>query len=94
MSPDHENPAENREPNKFNFTLAAVVGQVGCLTLVIVLAALFGGMWLDSYFDTRPMITVGLMIVSIPVTLLVMLLIVRVATSRLGPDSKKDSSLN
>ena len=94
MSPDHEKPAENREPNKFNFTLAAVIGQVGCLTLIIVLAALFGGMWLDSYFDTRPMITVGLMIVSIPVTLLVMLLIVRVATSRLGPDSKKDSSLN
>jgi F0F1-type ATP synthase assembly protein I len=73
----------------FNLTLAAVVGQVGCLTLLIVLAALFGGLWLDSRFDTRPMFTVGLMIISIPVTLILMFLVVRAATSRLQENLEK-----
>jgi hypothetical protein len=56
---------------------------VGCLTLIIVLAALFGGLWLDSYFNTRPMFTVGLMVASVPVTLVAMFWVVRAATSRM-----------
>lgn len=67
----------------FNLTLAAVAGQVGCLTIVIIFAALFGGIWLDNYFDTRPLFTVGLMIVSVPITLVMMFWIVRRATSRM-----------
>lgn len=74
---------KNRAQYAFNLTLAAVAGQVGCLTLVIVLAALFGGLWLDNYFQTRPIFTVVLMVASIPVTLVLMFLVVRAATSRL-----------
>ena len=78
----------------FNFTLAAVAGQVGCLTLVIVLAALFGGLWLDNYLQTKPMFTIVLMVASIPVTLVLMFWVVRAATSRLQKNSDQTAENN
>ncbi len=80
--------AKRKEVNQ-GLVLGVVVGQVGCLTLIIVLAALFGGLWLDNHFDTKPMITVGLMIASVPVTLIAMVWIVRRATSRLQATTQK-----
>jgi F0F1-type ATP synthase assembly protein I len=78
----------------FNLTLVAVAGQVGCLTLVIVLVALFGGLWLDNRFGTRPLITVILMVGSVPVTLATMFWVVRKATSRITSYSpEKEESL-
>lgn len=90
MSSNSSQPDRNRASYAFNVTLAAVAGQVGCLTLVIVLAALFGGLWLDGRFNTRPMFTVGLMVASVPVTLVLMFWVVRAATSRLQANSKSD----
>jgi len=87
MSPSSDQPEGNRKQTAYNITLAAVAGQVGCLTLVIVLLALFGGLWLDSQLDTRPMFTIGLMIISIPITLVAMIGVVRAATSRLQSSS-------
>ena len=78
------NPLPEKKPSvSYSMTLGAMAGQVGCLTFVIVLAALFGGLWLDKQFGTRPFITIGLMIASIPVTLVVMFWAVRKATARL-----------
>lgn len=76
-----------------NLTIAAVVGQIGCLTLVIVLAAVFGGLWLDAHFNSKPAFTIGLLIVSIPVSLLLMLVIVRSAIAKIktGPAQSKNS---
>lgn len=82
---------ENRREVNQGIVLGAVVGQVGCLTLLIVLAALFGGLWLDGVFDTKPFITIALMIASVPVTLVAMFWIVRKATARLqAQKSHKD----
>lgn len=91
MSPSSDQPEGNRKQVAYNMTLAVVAGQVGCLTLVIVLLALFSGLWLDSRLDTRPMFTIGLMIMSIPITLVVMVGIVRAATSRLKSSSTQRS---
>jgi len=80
------NPGQSGESRKeFNqsVVLGAVVGQVGCLTLIIVLAALFGGLWLDRVFETKPVMTIILMLASIPITLVFMFWIVRKATARL-----------
>jgi len=83
-------PSKNtRGEYAFNATLAIVAGQVGCLTLIIVIAALFAGLWLDSRMGTRPMFTIGLMIVSIPITLVMMVWIVRAATARMQSRSSK-----
>ena len=91
MTPNSNQPEKDRAQYAFNLTLVAVAGQVGCLTLIVVLAALFGGLWLDSQFDTKPMFTVGLMILSVPVTLVAMFWVVRKATSRLEGSSGQES---
>ena len=80
---------KNRAQYAYNLTMAAVAGQVGCLTLVIVLAALFGGLWLDARLDTRPTFTVVLLLASIPVTLVAMLWVVRKATGQMKPTSTR-----
>lgn len=68
-------------------TLAAVAGQVGCLTIVLIGVALLAGIWLDNLLDTRPLFIVGLLLASVPVTLIAMFWVVRQATSRIKPDN-------
>ena len=91
MTANSSQPEKDRSQSAVNLTLVAVAGQVGCLTLIVVLAALFGGLWLDSQLDTRPMFTVGLMILSVPVTLVAMFWVVRKATARLREDTDQES---
>ena len=65
-----------------NMTIIGLVGQVGCLTLVILLASVFIGLWLDTTFGTRPWITIGMLIVSIPIALVVMFFVTRKTTDK------------
>ena len=91
MHPDK--PASVDSKTKFfNLTLASVAGQVGCLTLLIVIGAIFGGLWLDNRFDSKPMYTVGLLIASIPISLGVMFLVVRVAISKIKTSQTQANS--
>jgi len=80
-----ENTPSNIPPKRswVNMTIVALVGQVGCLTLVIVLGAVFAGLWLDSRLDTRPWFTIGLVLASIPVSLIVMLFVTRLAVKKI-----------
>ncbi|NPV75837.1 MAG: AtpZ/AtpI family protein [Anaerolineae bacterium] len=73
----------DRKTSVVNVTLAIVAGQVGFLTLVIVLAAVLGGLWLDNRFQTRPIITLILLIASIPISVFSMLAVVRGAVARI-----------
>jgi hypothetical protein len=72
-----------------NMTLAVVAGQVGCLTLVIVLLAVFGGLWLDARFGTKPLYTLILLIGSIPVSLGIMFVVVRAAVAKIKTQSTR-----
>lgn len=76
----------------YNLTLASVAGQVGCLTLVVIIAALLFGLWLDNRFDTKPLFTLILMIGSVPVTLVMMFKIVTTATRHMKTDQPKKSA--
>ena len=80
------------EPFAKNLTLAAVVGQVGCLTVFVILAALVAGLWLDGLFGTRPIFIVGLLLASVPVTLILMFWVVRQATARMQSDSSSKAT--
>ncbi len=91
MSLSSNQSPKNRKALTFSVTLALVAGQVGLLTLAIVLAALFGGLWLDDRMDTRPMFTVIFTVASVPLTLFVMFWVVRKATSKFQADSSKKS---
>jgi F0F1-type ATP synthase assembly protein I len=78
--------------NAFTASIATIGGSVGCSTLIIILAALFIGLWLDKVFDTKPMFTILLMLGSIPVSIVIMFMIVRSTTARLLPDSKTETN--
>ena len=71
--------------------LIVMVGQVGCLTLVIILASVFGGLWLDKIFGTKPVITLVLLFAGIPVSVMVMLSVARRTLARLKEKADKDS---
>ena len=78
----------------FNMKTLTVGGEVGCLTLIIVLAAVFGGLWLDNLFNTKPMITVILVLASAPMSLVLTIWIAMRAVrdinpSKAGPVSSK-----
>lgn len=86
---------KDRQQYVYNLTMAAVAGQVGCLTLVIIFAALIGGLWLDRSFATKPLFTMLFMIASMPVTLYVMFRVAQGATKRIRPvlDKKNHENL-
>ncbi len=67
----------------FNLALSGVIGQVGSLTLIIIQAALFGGLYLDNRFGSRPWFTLTLILGSIPVSLGVMIYISRAAIRKI-----------
>jgi F0F1-type ATP synthase assembly protein I len=93
MHPSSNQEEKSRKQSAFNITLVAVVGQVGCLTTLIVLTALFIGIWLDNQFRTQPIFTVGLMIISVPITLVIMIWIVRFTVTKLKINRQsKDST--
>ena len=67
---------KDRAQQVLRMTLAGVVGQVGCLTLLVIAVALAAGLWLDSQFGTKPILTLVLVLASVPVTLFLMFRIV------------------
>ncbi len=67
---------QDRAQQALKMTLAGVIGQVGCLTLVVIGIALGAGLWLDNQFGTRPIITLVLVIASVPLTLFLMFSVV------------------
>jgi F0F1-type ATP synthase assembly protein I len=70
--------------------LVVVIGQVGCLTLVIVLASVFLGLWLDGIFGTKPMFTLILLLAGIPLSVFLMLFVARRTLARLN---KQDDTI-
>ena len=74
------------DPNRqkiFNTLLIVMVGQVGCLTLVIILISVLGGLWLDRTFGTKPLFTLILLFAGIPASVILKLTIARRTLARL-----------
>lgn len=89
--------SSNNNPwlSAFNLRTLTVGGEVGCLTLVIVLAAVFGGLWFDNLLGTKPLITVILVIGSIPISLfLTYWIAIRAARSITSMYNKKTDDHN
>ena len=85
--------SEQKGRSILNTLLVVMVGQVGCLTLVIILASLFGGLWLDKTFGTKPVFTLVLLFAGIPVSVFVMLSVARKTLARLKDKAEKDSEV-
>ena len=89
MSQDGITPDKAYALRALQMALLGVIGQVGCLTLVIILVALVAGLWLDNQFQTRSLFTLILVITSIPVTLYLMVRVVLSFAPRIQKLSKK-----
>ena len=79
--------------NILNSLLIVMIGQVGCLTLVIILASVFGGLWLDKTFGTKPVFTLVLLFAGVPVSVFVMLVVSRRTLARLKEQAEKEKDL-
>ena len=83
--------SEQKGRGILNTLLVEMIGQVGCLTLVIILASVFGGLWLDNTFGTKPIFTLVLLFAGIPVSVLVMLTVARKTLARLKDKAENES---
>lgn len=86
--------SEQKGRSIFTNLLIVMIGQVGCLTLVIILAAVFAGLWLDKAFDTKPVFTLALLFAGIPVSVLVMLNVGRKTLARMQKDLEKEKDIS
>ena len=76
---------DNDRRNILNTILIVLVGQVGCLTLVIIIVALLGGLWLDNQLGVKPLFTILFLLGSVPITIFVMFRVAMSAISRIKP---------
>jgi len=76
-------PTQESQPGPLALAIAGVLVQVGCLIILVILAALGGGLFLDTRFNSRPLFTLLLVLGSIPITFYLLLRIVRSSTKRL-----------
>lgn len=66
--------------------VAGLLGQVGCVTLVVIFIALGAGLWLDSQLNSRPILTLVLVIGSVPLTIYLMVRIVLTGMAKIQGD--------
>jgi len=83
--------SEQKGRGILNTLLIVMIGQVGCLTLVIILASVFGGLWLDKTFGTKPVFTMVLLLAGIPVSVFVMLTVARKTLARLKDKAENET---
>lgn len=77
--------AGSEPPRLHNLSYAALAGQAGCVTLLVVFGALLAGLWLDARLGQRGPCVFGLLIVSVPVSLALMLRVALGAINRITP---------
>jgi F0F1-type ATP synthase assembly protein I len=84
--------SERKGRRILNTLLIVMIGQVGCLTLIIILASVFGGLWLDQTFGTKPVFTLALLLAGIPVSVFVMLTVARRTLARLKEQAEQEQN--
>ncbi|RPI85566.1 MAG: AtpZ/AtpI family protein [Chloroflexi bacterium] len=66
-----------------NRNVLFILGQAGCLTLLIAVGSLFLGLFLDDRLGTAPWITIFLFVASAPIAFIAVYLRVRAATKNM-----------
>lgn len=81
-------PEINEQQKKLNLAIAGLLSQVGLLTVGIIVVALVAGIFLDNHLGTKPWFTIGLLLVSIPVSLVAMVKISKNMAKKIQPEEK------
>ncbi len=74
--------SDSNRPSGFNTLLIVLIGQMGCLTLVVITLSVLAGLWLDNNFHTKPIFTLVLLLAGVPVSILLMLYAARKSVER------------
>ncbi len=82
----------NKQQDEFRAAVTMTVVWVAGLTLIIIFVALFAGILLDRFLNSKPLFTIVLTIASIPVTIYATFRVVKAASSRIKPVTKKGYS--
>ena len=85
MTSGKDAPSTSSTQYALNLGLAGFAGQVGCITLVIIIAALLGGLWLDRQFGVKPLFTILFLLGSVPITIFVMFRVAMSAIAKIKP---------
>ena len=71
------------QQNVINTLLIVLIGQMGCLTFVVILITVLAGLWLDNTFHTKPIFTLVLLLAGIPLSVILMVFVGRKTLARL-----------
>ena len=83
----------DKDGRKAISTILVVMLQVGVATLIIVLLSVFGGLWLDNTFGTKPLFTLLLLFAGIPICIILMYRIARRTIARITkPESENKTN--
>ena len=75
--------------------VAGVVGQVGCLILLVILGTMLLGLVLDDVFGTRPAFMLVMLLVSVPLSILTIYLYTRYKAKHLqGSAIQKEEDIS
>jgi len=80
----------NRTTRIRNLAFAGVAALSGVVGLIIVFTALFLGLWLDARFGVRGPFVIGLLVLSVPISLFSMLRIALWAIRKIQPQQDKE----
>jgi F0F1-type ATP synthase assembly protein I len=76
--------------NGLNTLLIVLIGQMGCLTLVVILITVLAGLWLDNTFHTKPVFTLVLLLAGIPLSVILMVYVGRITLAKLKENDRSD----
>jgi F0F1-type ATP synthase assembly protein I len=85
------NQPDRKQQDEFRAAVTMTVVWVAGLTLIIIFVALFAGILLDKFLNTKPIFTVVLTVASIPLTIFATFRVVKAASSRIQPAKKKEN---
>jgi F0F1-type ATP synthase assembly protein I len=71
-----------------NLALAGMLSQIGCMTTIVVVAALLGGLWVDSRLNTKPLFTVLFLLLSIPVNVYALVRVALTTAAKIHSEMK------
>ena len=86
------NQPDKKQQDEFRAAVTMTVVWVAGLTLIVIFVALFAGIMLDKFLNSKPLFTVVLTIASIPLTIFATFRVVKATSSRIQPAAKKENS--
>ncbi|MEP7288738.1 MAG: AtpZ/AtpI family protein [Chloroflexota bacterium] len=78
----------NQEHQTRAYAALGLAGQMGCLITILVLGALFAGIWIDRTFNTHKIAILVCVAASVPVTLFLSITLTQRLIKRIIPPDK------